>query len=163
MMGGCAMGKIFTREELDKQIGGEFQGEWRVRAYLHPYGIELVFSDGRRLLKLNKCNCGDFKDGRAKVARIIHEALVAQTTNSVAALSSLLRLVCGEAVPTPTGWDDCSDVLKEMRIAEAGAVFDNYEIFEERPALPSWEGVTIVEEQNQGVSREGWTDPGRSC
>ena len=152
-----------TREQLDREIGGEFVGERHVRVYQHPYGAEVVFDNGRRFLKLNKCNCGDFKDGRAVVAQVIHEALVAQTKNCVAALSSVLRLVCGEAVPAPADWDSCADVLKEMRITEAGAVFDNYEVFEEMPALPSWEEVTIVEEQDQGVSREGRTDSGRAC
>ena len=137
-----------TLEQLDGEIGGEFQGELRVRVYLHPYGMSFVFNNGRRLLKLNKCNVGDFKDGRLEMARVIHESLVRQTKNNIASLSSVLRLVCGEAVPAPTVWDGCADILKEMRLAEAGAVFDNYEVFEERPALPSWEEVTVVEEQD---------------
>lgn len=147
-----------TREELDDWIGGVFIGEQRVRVYLHPYGREMVFDSGERLLKLNKCNSGDYEDGREVVARVIHESIVEQIKIKVAVFSSFLRLVCGEAVPAPANWESSSDVLREIRLAEATAVFDNYEVFERKPCLPAWDKGIGADEEDEGGSRSSCCD-----
>lgn len=140
-----------SRKQMDEEIGGEFLAELRVRAYRHPYGVEFALSDGQRFLKLNGCNCDGFRDGKEDVARVMHDGAVLDSKFEVERLSSALMLLCGERVPLPVCWDECSKMVKDMRRSEAAAVFNKFSVLEERPRLPEWE----VETGEQDPGAEG--------
>ncbi|MCQ4813546.1 hypothetical protein [Cloacibacillus evryensis] len=156
-----------TREQLDREVDKKFIGEWRVRIYQNAYGMELVFCDGRRFLKL--CRDTPFVDinltsGVDELAGVMQNFLVQHTMPKLSEASKMMRLVSGEDVPSSADWNARrGSALCQIRRAEAEAVFNKYCVLKELEKLPEWEDVIRSEEQDQEVSRNGWADSGGVC
>lgn len=120
-----------TKEQLDKEIGGEFYGEGLYRVYGHggSYRLEIAFSNGARLLKVEAGSSNEEDSGINYLARIMQDRLVESTNSVTKMLLERLALVCGESIPVPELWEDCGEAVKEIRRVCALAILENFEVY----------------------------------